>query len=491
MGIDNKNAWICAFNYNPLYDRKEERDTKRRKRKSGMSRLLDEGLIRFRVVSSQPGGRIWTKNFGISSVDLGASGIRGACSANPTYNLACLDEAIPFPVERLPEFVGDSCFDSTGRSIKHKVFFAAADFFNKIVTAARNKYEIAPENKDLLSFFKEKIQEVVPLFPAPDQKAAEVMLFSLANDVRQTLGTPLRTIPLNRYGMWKAFPGGVVAVHPGMSRILNPLLRLVSPDRIKYGKIVEKIVWTQVGPNRPRAVVSIKGDTFEEADYVIVTLPLGVLKETCEAMFQPRLPPEKLAAIKILEVGHLSKIILKYKNPFWIKGEGTIRLGWDKKQVIERLHWTNCISTIEECPTANDVLTVVVSGPEAVQVECLDPCQLAKDVTGLLRRFLENWTIPMPVQVYCTQWKNNPFFRGATTFITMGSSEKDLVKMARPLAERGRPPTVLFAGDGCVPNMTGMCSARLSGVLEAERILKLTKCFCGPPPTHWLPSRTC
>lgn len=432
-----------------------------------------------------------TKMFGDSSVDTGPSGIIGACSANPTYNLACLDEAIPFPVERLPEHEGHSCFASTGRSIKHKVFFAAADLFEKMTAAARSKYEIAPPNKDLMSYFKEKVQEVIPLFPVPDQKAAEVLLFSLINDVRRDLGTPLRCVPLNRYGMRKTFPGGIVALHPGMSRILNPLLKLITPDRIKYGKIVERILWYQKAPNTPRVVVGIKDNTFEAADYVIVTIPLGVLKETCEIMFDPPIPKDKLNSIKKLEVGNLSKIILKYKNPFWIKGEGSIRLGWSKEEVANRKHWTSCISTVQECPTANDILIAVVSGPEAVEVECLSNCELAEGITCMLRRFLENWTIPMPSAVYCTQWKNNRFIRGSTTFLTMGSDEMDLVKMARPLGEAGRPPTVLFAGDGCVPNMTGMCSARLSGVLEAERILKLTKCYCGPPPQHWSPRATC
>ncbi|CAH1397538.1 unnamed protein product [Nezara viridula] len=450
---------------------------------SAAHRLISCGIKRVVVLEAQdrPGGRIRTKMFGDSSVDLGACGIRGACSANPAFNLACIDEAIPFPVERLPEHVGTSCFASTGKSIKHKVFFAAADLFDKITSAARSKYEIGPPDKDLLSYFHEKIQEVIPLFPVPDQKDAEMLLLSLSNDVRQTLGTPLRSVPLNRYGMYKAFPGGVVAVQPGMSRILNPLLKVVSPDRIKYGKVVDKIMWTQKSPDGPRAIVATKGNLYEEADYVIVAIPLGVLKETCESMFDPPLPQEKLNAIRTLKVGNLSKIVLKYKNPFWIKGEGSIRLGWTKEEMGSRRHWTNCISTIEECPTANDILTVMVSGPEAVQVECLSDCELAQGVTCLLRRFLENWTIPMPCKVYCTKWKSNPFIRGATTFLTIGSSEKDLMKMARPLGDPGRPPSVLFAGDGCVPNMMGLCSARLSGLMEAERILKLTKCFCGPP----------
>src|SRR5690606_7838794 len=57
------------------------------------------------------------------------------------------------------------------------------------------------------------------------------------------------------------------------------------------------------------------GKVFE-ADHVVVTLPLGVLK-TDDVQFNPPLPEWKRGAIERLGYGVLNKVVLVYKEPFW------------------------------------------------------------------------------------------------------------------------------------------------------------------------------
>lgn len=57
-----------------------------------------------------------------------------------------------------------------------------------------------------------------------------------------------------------------------------------------------------------------------EADYVVVTVPLGVLKASAEALFSPSLPAERLDAIRDLGNGAINKIFLEYARPFWLPG---------------------------------------------------------------------------------------------------------------------------------------------------------------------------
>ncbi len=52
------------------------------------------------------------------------------------------------------------------------------------------------------------------------------------------------------------------------------------------------------------------------ADFVLLTVPLGVLK-TEQIEFVPPLPPEKLGAIKRLGMGVLDKVVLEFPERFW------------------------------------------------------------------------------------------------------------------------------------------------------------------------------
>jgi len=49
-------------------------------------------------------------------------------------------------------------------------------------------------------------------------------------------------------------------------------------------------------------------ETTDKADAVLVTIPLGCLKETATELFEPPLPSWKLGAIKRLGFGNLNKV---------------------------------------------------------------------------------------------------------------------------------------------------------------------------------------
>lgn len=54
-----------------------------------------------------------------------------------------------------------------------------------------------------------------------------------------------------------------------------------------------------------------------EAQHVIVTVSLGVLKANYKSIFSPPLPPRKVNSIEALQFGTMNKIILEFKKPFW------------------------------------------------------------------------------------------------------------------------------------------------------------------------------
>ena len=54
-----------------------------------------------------------------------------------------------------------------------------------------------------------------------------------------------------------------------------------------------------------------------EADYVIVTVSLGVLKQHHKTLFSPQLPEEKVSAVDSMAFGSISKIFLGFDEAFW------------------------------------------------------------------------------------------------------------------------------------------------------------------------------
>ncbi len=80
---------------------------------------------------------------------------------------------------------------------------------------------------------------------------------------------------------------------------------------IRQGAVVRQI---RHGGNGSVAV-STDGSTFE-ADAVVVTLPLGVLKSGA-VRFDPPLPERKAQAIGRLGMGALTKVIVSFERPFW------------------------------------------------------------------------------------------------------------------------------------------------------------------------------
>lgn len=108
---------------------------------------------------------------------------------------------------------------------------------------------------------------------------------------------------------------------------------------IKYNSLVEKIQWGGAKP-----VVQYKNlheNRVEsiEADKVIVTVSLGVLKEQHNRLFEPTLPAKKVTAIETLQFAIVNKIFLTFEQPWWPE-EANLHILWTgltEKQLSVRL----------------------------------------------------------------------------------------------------------------------------------------------------------
>lgn len=80
---------------------------------------------------------------------------------------------------------------------------------------------------------------------------------------------------------------------------------------IHYATPVTRIHWSSSGGQ-----IQTETDKTYTAQQVVITLPLSLLQANV-VEFEPKLPDTKLNAIHGLGAGHITKLILKFDQPFW------------------------------------------------------------------------------------------------------------------------------------------------------------------------------
>lgn len=234
----------------------------------------------------------------------------------------------------------------------------------------------------------------------------------------------------------------------GASALTDALARGLD---IRLGHIVQSI-----HTEAARVQVLTNRGAFE-ADRVLVTLPLGVLKAGA-VRFEPAIPPEKAEAIRRLGTGHLAKVILEYDAPFW-----------PEQQYV----FGNLTGNVRDVPTTvvslfkthrRPALVILAGGDLGRAIESWTGERVrtwaSEVITGLFG------TAPEPRRVVTTSWSTDPYARGSYTYVATGATPADLEALAAPVGDR-----LYFAGEATVrAHWACMHSAYVSGLREAARI---------------------
>ncbi|KAK9502115.1 hypothetical protein O3M35_012706 [Rhynocoris fuscipes] len=453
---------------------------------SAAQTLIQCGLNNVTILeaASRPGGRIFTCDCDRQPVDLGAQWIYGASNGNMIFNLACQEGLIKYPVNRLSPYRG-IYLTKQGTVISEYICDRAIKEFDKINVKAKELHSKIDEKLNapttLETYFNKHIEDVLrQKFTKNEQELAARVLYSLTNDIKVRIGEDLNKIPATKYGAAAEIPGGLTAIKTGFKSILNSMLNVI--PNIMYNKDVKIIKWQHPLQEQKRAELYCCDGSIIEADYVICTVSLGVLKRNPE-LFCPQLPPDKLNAIKKLGFGNIIKIFFEYKKPFWIENEGKFRLSWNVNE-LKCKDWINSIGLIEEAPSCDKSLLISVGGKDAYCLETLSTTEIAEKITDIMRLFLSNNTIPYPKNVIKSNWGHSTYTSGSVTYLGEESYVSHIKTLASTIPDISETiaPIVLFAGEATVPGYYGTVQgARLSGIREAERILMITKRFRGKP----------
>lgn len=199
---------------------------------------------------------------------------------------------------------------------------------------------------------------------------------------------------------------------------------------------------------------------LSEADFVIVSVPLGVLKKNA-IQFQPALPGTKQTAIDKVGMGCANKFLLTWDTAFW-----------DNKQYLvytpEIKDKFNYFVNVKKFHPSVNALMTFAYADYGRQTETMTDAQVIAEIMAHLRDIYGN-NIPDPTNLLRTKWSSNENAFGAYSFTAVGTEMRHFEDMAASINDK-----LFFAGEHTeVDYFSTAHGAYLSGLREAQKIIDL------------------
>jgi len=266
----------------------------------------------------------------------------------------------------------------------------------------------------------------------------------------------------------RRLPGGYDAVARVLAHGLDDVLRL--------GHVVQRVEW-RPGQVRVHAT-SPAGAPLDplEARAILLTLPIGVLQARPPATGAIVLDPEPPAfrrALAHLAIGHVSRVTLRFDEPFWETDAAIRRRAGGPLTQLSFLHGTGDDFPIwwTTFPLSSALLVGWTGGPAAQPLERSDDeallaralASLARQLgvprARLARRLQDSWH---------HDWNADPFARGAYSYPLVGGEDAART-LARPIAR-----TLYVAGEAtALDGQNGTVHGAISsGERAARRLLR-------------------
>lgn len=397
------------------------------------------------------GGRCASAMVGGASVDVGASWIHGI-RRNPLYNLCCGCGLSVFDTGAFTRLVYGN-----GLSVAAADDAAAEARFNEALEAARKRGETAASSEagGRPNWWHACDLALGPVLDEAlrtcEDRVQRVCEWHKAN-LCYANGAPSEELSLRHWDIDEAnsFEGAHCVVREGLGAVAA---RLAADLDVRFGFRASEIRHGQTSCE----VVAVDGRSLP-ADYVVVTVPLGVLKES-ELRFEPPLPEFKRRAIRELGFGTLDKTVVVFESRFW--PHDALPLGVvDDATYFLFIDLTPCLGRAVVV-----ALTPATGGRAAIADGGRRCARVLASALGCREHAVQAAT--------STCWRDDPLARGSYTFLRPGSTPAHVLAMSAPA---GR---VRFAGEACsVEHLATAAGALLSGQSEARRLHRFARGRC-------------
>lgn len=413
--------------------------------------------------SEEIGGRIKTVKKGDMYFELGAQWIHGSNKRNSMYRIAQDLNNISHTDEDYCEF-----YKSNGDKVSRDISDRCCEIFDIIQEKfeSGNTPDYLPDtsvadyfNNELLKYYKE--------FTEDELDDAKNVFKQLLRMNECYMGALLTDVCINDPYV---NTGQNTCVKEGLAKICYHFQDRIykanrTKDIIKLNHKVEKIVL-----KKSTVKVECSNGSELSANHVLITLPLGVLKQP-NHLFDPPLPKTKQDAINRIGFGLVGKFFLYYEKPFWNDSNSYSFI----PSTDYPKSWKDSIQGFFKVDNNSNFLIGWLVGPNTFQYESVSNEELKNTSVDLLKTYLKNSDIPEPDEIFRFNYCTNELFKGCYSYISMETRREDFNNYSDPILDDNDIPRILFAGEAtCAYAYSTMHGALDSGKREAYRILNLS-----------------
>ena len=388
---------------------------------------------------NRTGGRVWTDRTVLGfPCDMGAGWIHGPDGANPITPLAKRANATTY----LTSDASVEVFDGAGKDVttlqsgealaRYKKLLADLDALAATLTSDISVWDgIA------------RIDPALRLDP--------YIIYQLTAFDEFDTGGPAEKLSIFNWKGGSKFPGKDVIFPGGYDAIPNLLAQGLD---IRLNQIVTKIDYTGA-----TVAVTTNQGSFT-ANYVVVTLPLGVLKKG-SVNFTPALPTALQTSISKVEMGTINKVFCQFDSAFW--PTDTQYFGYHAPTKGLFAYWLN-YRTFSQL----NCLVGIAIGNGGALIDSMSDAQVSASAFDALR-VMFGAQAKVPTKVNPSRWNVDPFAFGAYSYGSLNTLPADFTNMAATVESK-----LFFAGEhASTLYKATVHGAFISGNEAAEKIIRL------------------
>ncbi len=383
------------------------------------------------------GGRIRTDQSLGAPFEYGAGWIHGPSKDNPIRNLADRTNSSLFVTD------DDSCelLNLSGNDVEEKVWDEIEEIWEKII------YDEIDNNTE------GSILDAINKYDSNIWSNPNIRwIFSAYEEF--DYGGPVQEISAGLINKMSSFPTADVIFKDGYDKIINLLSKNL---QIQTNSIVKSVDYRNTGNIK----VSTTSKNYE-CDYVICSIPLGVLKSK-SIKFNPTLPRYKQESIEKVGFGTVTKLALKFTDQFW---ENNVQYYYTVAKETGRWPvWMNYRTFSKE-----KILMGLCMGNYAKKADFMSNEELIEDGLNVLKNVWED-DVGEVQNVLRTSWLNDPFTKGAYSFPRVDNSKEDFENLAESVDNR-----LFFCGEHTdLEYLATTHGALFTGIRAAKEVIKETK----------------
>ncbi len=298
-----------------------------------------------------------------------------------------------------------------------------------------------------------------------DLKEKKVFVKLLESRIVIEYGASLQDLSLFWYDDGNAFSGGgMTTIVKSYGDVIQHYASSVS-SKVSLNSIVNKINY-----NGDRVEVTFNKDNQArvlESKHIIVTVPLGVLKDDM-IQFEPPLPSTTQTAIDNLGMGTLDKVIFAWNAATQLPWS----TGWVHRisnDIDNQGNWTEFYS-LNHAFGGRPLLVGFAAGRNADDlIENVDDTTARNNMLEALRKMFGAVNVPEPEEVIVKRWKQDPFARGSFSMYPTNSRRQDRQNLGNSINNK-----IYFAGEAVHLDYWGSThGALLSGIDAAEEVINV------------------